>query len=53
MYAGAQATGNGVTDRLADLETRDPYAPSHLAAESTVTGLRTDARVLVHIAQQA
>lgn len=44
---------NEVAHRLADLEAHDPHDPSHLAAEPTVAGLRTDARALARCAQQA
>ena len=43
--------GNEEADRLADLEAHDPQEPSHLAAEPTVTGLRTDARTQMYGAQ--
>ena len=46
-------TGNEVADRQADLEAHNPRAPSHVVAEPTVTGLRTDGRGLMNIMQQA
>lgn len=44
--------GNEVADRLAALEAKEPHEPSHLAAEPTVTGLRSDARILMRDAQR-
>ena len=43
--------GNEEANRLADFEAHDPHEASHLAAEPTVTELRTNARKLNHGAQ--
>ena len=51
-YGHMGTIGNEVTNRLADLEADDPHDPSHLAAEPTATGLRADARTLMHGAQR-
>ena len=45
--------GNEEADGLADLEAQDPHEPYHPAAETTVIGLRTDARKLYHSAKQS
>jgi hypothetical protein len=47
------STGNEEADGLADSEAHDPHEPSHLAAEPTITGLRTDARTLMRGARRS
>ena len=41
--------GNEKADHLADLEARSPYLPILQAAESTITGLRSDAQIKYHL----